>query len=338
MTELQPSPQTPPSLMPPFWLMGILLLLCGAVLVWRIPPLLRSIEERQRLGSEALITNGFDLPETLRSDPTLVRWGSPEEVIPIDTPPIWGVEKVDELGTNFRTRFLISTSEVIGVVIDGQPRAYPLRILQWHEVVNDTLGEIPICVIYHPLSETSTVFQRPQGNQREPLIFGSSGLLVDCCLLIHERLGIGRRLEESLWSPTDGEVIAGPRIGEPLKLVPFMLTSWKIWKEKHPDTEVLGMVERHRRYYKKEPYSPYRLVDRPRYQYLPQPPAGQRANLSRVIVTRQPLGWMAQVSTLGGADPHLDPHRDRLLDPAPFPHVVTSWFAIHARQLKQQTP
>ena len=326
MTDSRTSPAA--SLRPPLWLLGLLFLLCGAVLAWRIPPLLKSIEERERLGPDAFITNGFQLSDSLRTDLTLVRFGAPEEVIPIDTPPIWDVQKVDDLATNFRTRFLIPSSEVIGVLIDGKPRAYPLRILQWHEVINDTLGEVPICVIYHPLSETSTVFQRPLVAPQEPLVFGSSGLLVDCCLLIHDRLGIGRRREESLWSPTDGEAISGPRFGEPLQLVPFLLTSWKVWKEKHPDTEVVGMVESHRRYYKKEPYSPYRLMDRPRYPYQPLPPEGSRANLSRVIVTRQSPLWVAQVSRRAIAE--------LPLDSTPFPHVVTAWFAVHARQLEQQ--
>jgi hypothetical protein len=88
------------------------------------------------------------------------------------------------------------------------------------------------------------------------------------------------------------------------------------------------MVESHRRYYKKEPYSPYRLMDRPRYPYQPQPPEGSRANLSRVIVTRQSSLWVAQVSRRAiGELP---------LELTPFPHVVTAWFAVHARQLEQQ--
>jgi hypothetical protein len=232
---------------------------------------------------------------------------------------------VDELGSSSRTRFLVSDSEVVGVVIDGKARAYPLRILQWHEVVNDVLNDVAIGVIYHPLSETFTVFHRPTSVDGDPLVFGSSGLVVDCCLLIHERLGPGKRASESLWSPTDGKAISGIRAGEHLSLVPFRLTRWKNWREQHPDTDVLGMAESHRRYYKKEPFSPYRLNDRPEYPYSPQPPPGSRANLSRVMITRQGNRWVASSA----------PYSDMLPARA---HVVSSWFAVHAREIPGVDP
>ncbi len=319
------SPKSRPNLMPPIWLMGLLALMCGAVIAWRIPALLKAIEERRSLGPDALSTNGFTLTDDLMADPTLIRFGAPEEVIPIDEPRIWNVEMVDELGANPRTRFLVSDSEVLGVVIDGRSRAYPLRILQWHEVVNDTLNGVAIGVVYHPLSETSTVFHRPASADGDPLVFGSSGLVVDCCLLMHERLGPGKRFSESLWSPTDGEAISGVRAGEHLSLVPFQLTSWKKWREQHPDTDVLGMAESHRRYYKKEPFRPYRLIDRPRYPYSPQPPAGSRANLSRVMITRQGDRWVASSESFTGTQPATA-------------QVVSSWFAVHAREIPRLDP
>jgi len=308
------------NLMPPMWMIGLLALMCGAVIAWRVPALLKAIEERRLLGPDAMTTNGFTLTDELMADPTLIRWGAPEEVIPIDVPRIWDVEMVDELGSSPRTRFLVSDSEVVGVVIDGKARAYPLRILQWHEVVNDVLNDVAIAVIYHPLSETWTVFHRPTSADGDPLVFGSSGLVVDCCLLIHERLGPGKRSSESLWSPTDGEAISGMRAGEHLSLVPFRLTRWKNWREQHPDTDVLGMAETHRRLYKKEPFNPYRLIDRPQYPYSPQPPPGSRANLSRVMITRQGNRWVASSA----------PYSDMLPASA---HVVSSWFAVHAREI-----
>ena len=314
-----PYPEDRPNLLPPWWLIGLLLLMCGAVLVWRIPALLKAIEERRNLGPDAVITNGFDLSPELRSDATLIRFGAPEEVIPIDDPPIWDTSTVDELGKNFRTRFLISDSEVVGVIVDGKARAYPHRILQWHEVVNDVLEGLPICVVYHPLSETTTVFRRPMSENSEPMMFGSSGLVIDCCMLIHERLGPGARSRESLWSPTDGRAISGQRSGEWLQLVPFQLTTWKKWREMHPDTDVLGMAESHRRYYKKEPYNPYRLVDRPRYPHAPKPPVGERANLSRVVVTRENGSWSGRILTDQKA--------------VTRSQVITSWFAVHAREI-----
>ena len=323
MTGVADSSNETTGLRPPAWLLILLVLLCGGVLVWRVPILMRAIEERNILGEDAFTTNGFELSESLSSDDTLLRWGSPEEIIPIDSPPLLGASEVDELGDNFRTRFLVSDSELIGVVIDGEARAYPLRILQWHEVVNDTVGDTPICVIYHPLSETMTVFRRPllapEGN---PMLFGSSGLVLDCCLLIHDRLGRGNRSRESLWLPTEGRTISGPLMGLAMDLVPFQLTSWKKWRETHPDTKVLGMLKTHERYYKKEPYKPYRLRDRPRYQYEPRPPEGIRKNLARMIVKRdEDLNLFAEVA-------------DGVPEELATPHIITSWFAVYARGIR----
>ncbi|MGE4620330.1 MAG: DUF3179 domain-containing (seleno)protein [Planctomycetota bacterium] len=332
-SDLNPTP-TPESISmrPPWWLIGLLMLLCGAVIAWRIPPLFRAIEEKRKLDTEGAFVNGFQLSEELKVDPTLIRFGSPEEIIPIDEAPIWDTKTVANLGENFRTRFLVSESEVVGVVINGKARAYPIRILQWHEVVNDALGEKPICVIHHPLSETTTVFRRPESKNSEPVLFGSSGLTVDCCLLIHDRLGSNARSNESLWSPVDGAAISGDRSGQQLELVAFQLTTWKKWLAAHPETDVLGMLESHRRYYKKEPYSPYRLVDKPRYPYSPEPPASPRANLSRVILTREEGEWCARTPD-GSQNSSAWVSENK-----PFPHVITSWFAIHAREIPLRLP
>ncbi len=309
-------------LLPPAWLLILLVLLCGGVLAWRVPLLMRAIDEREKLGADAMITNGFDLGDTLSSDDTLLRWGSPEEIIPIDSPLLLGASDVDELGENFRTRFLISSSEIIGVVIDGEARAYPLRILQWHEVVNDIVAGEPICVIYHPLSETMTVFRRAASQDGTPSIFGSSGLVVDCCMLIHDRLGSDNRSMESLWLPTEGRAIAGPMAGTALELLPFQLTTWDVWRQQHPDTRVVGMVKTHERYYKKEPYSPYRLRDKPRYPYSPRPEAGIRKNLARMIVTRdEQMNLFAEVA-------------EGATEETATPHIITSWFAVYARGIR----
>ena len=205
----------------------VLSVLLVSVAVWRIPHLSRALQEAQRLGPQGFKTNGFDIPESLLEDPTFVRWGVPGQITSVDMPEVWGQAKVIELGSSFRKRFLVSSSEVVGVRFNGESRAYPLRLLQWHEVVNDVVGGVPICVIYHPLSETLCVFERKSTSTSvEPPLFGTSGLILDCCLLIHDRLGPDQRKLESLWSPVDGKALFGPRSGEELQLLPFSLTTW----------------------------------------------------------------------------------------------------------------
>ena len=325
MTSEAPTPQR--SFSGPGLILGGLLLMIIAVIAWRIPHLLRAIEEKKNLGPEAFMTNGFDMPEDLRSDGDFVRWGAPGQIIAVDLPETWEQNKVEELSKNFRKRFLVSSSEVVGVTIEGQSRAYPLRLLQWHEVVNDVVGGGPICVVYHPLSETLAVFRRiPQAPNTEPPLFGNSGLVIDCCLLINDRLGQGMRDQESLWSPVDGIALSGPRNGEALQFLPFTLTTWKGWLEEAPDTDVMAMLESHRNYYKKEPYLPYRQRDLPKYPYSPTAPAGPK-NLDRVLITgmgSERKGVLIE-KMIGEEMPQES-------------FVISAWFATHAREIPVESP
>lgn len=307
-------------------LLGGLAFLMIAVVAWRIPHLYRAIEEANNLGPDAFITNGFELPDEWLNDTDFVRWGAPGQISAVDFPESWGQEKVEELSKNFRKRFLVSTSEVVGVTIEGQSRAYPLRLLQWHEVVNDVVGGKPICVVYHPLSETLCVFQRtPEDGSETPPLFGNSGLVLDCCLLLNDRKGSGMRDQENLWSPVDGIAMTGPRKGESLKFLPFTLTTWSKWRKETPATDVMAMLESHRVYYKKEPYLPYRQRDLPKYPYSPKAPPGPK-NLERVVITGIGSNRVARLAT----DTDLEQSKD--------PKTVSAWFATHAREIPAEGP
>ncbi|NCG12782.1 MAG: DUF3179 domain-containing protein [Planctomycetia bacterium] len=304
----------------------VLSVLLVSVAAWRIPHLSRALQEAQRLGPQGFKTNGFDIPESLIADPTFVRWGVPGQITSVDMPEVWGQAKVIELGSSFRKRFLVSSSEVVGVRFNGESRAYPLRLLQWHEVVNDVVGGVPICVIYHPLSETLCVFERKSTSTSvEPPLFGTSGLILDCCLLIHDRLGPDQRKLESLWSPVDGKALFGPRSGEELQLLPFSLTTWNEWLEESPSTDVMAILESHRNYYKKEPYLPYRQRDLPRYPFAPVAKDTYK-NLARVQLTRDSGQWRVAI---------VDEDQFRIDNGA---YAVSSWFAVHARELEFETP
>ena len=308
-------------------LLGSLFLLIFAVILWRIPHLLRALEEARNLGPEAFKTNGFDLPEEWLNDQDFLRWGAPGQIMAVDLPEIWQQDKVEELSKNFRKRFLVSSSEVVGVTFGGTSRAYPLRLLQWHEVVNDIVGGIPICVVYHPLSETVAVFRRAsQDPAEEAPLFGNSGLVLDCCLLINDRRGQGMRDRESLWSPVDGIALSGPRKGDALQFLPFQLTTWNDWLERAPETDVMAMLESHRNYYKKEPYLPYRQRDLPKYPYSPKAPAGPK-NLDRVLITGM---GSERKGTL------IDDLVSNQSSQEPF--VISAWFATHAREIPVESP
>lgn len=147
--------------------------------------------------------------------------------------------------------YLRDNDRVIGVVSAGEARAYPLAILNHHEVVNDQLGSSPVAVTYCPLCDSAAVFDRrtPLG-ERE---FGVSGLLYNSNVLMYDRGG----RPESLWAQVGAEGVTGPAADKPLDALPVELTTWKDWRTRHPDTKVLSDKTGHRRDYRRNPYASY---------------------------------------------------------------------------------
>ncbi|MXR50229.1 DUF3179 domain-containing protein [Halovenus sp. WSH3] len=125
---------------------------------------------------------------------------------------------------------LPAESPVLGVERDGEARAYPLRILNRHEIVNDEFGG-PIAVTYCVLCGSGVVVERTVDG--EETRFGVSGKLWRNDLVMYDEA------TESLWSQLLATAIRGPRVGERLDLVPVTLTDWGSWQETHPGTAVL---------------------------------------------------------------------------------------------------
>ena len=120
---------------------------------------------------------------------------------------------------------------VLGLVIDGEARAYPINMLSRHEIVNDVVAGVPIAVTYCPLCFTGIVFDRRIDG--ETLEFGVSGKLVMNDLVMYDRQ------TGSLWQQILGEGIRGRFLGEKLTPLPAVHTTWRQWRTIHPDTAVL---------------------------------------------------------------------------------------------------
>ena len=119
---------------------------------------------------------------------------------------------------------------VIGVERDGDARAYPLKLLNWHELVNDDLGG-PLLVSYCPLCRSGlTAVRRVRG---EATVFGATGLLWRSNLVMYDRL------TESRWAQVAATAVRGPMTGRTLELVPSALTTLGAWREDHPGSPVL---------------------------------------------------------------------------------------------------
>ncbi len=129
---------------------------------------------------------GFDLTRCLVPRATLVAAGMPKDTLePLPMRDLLTAAQVDSLNAAERGKYLVPDDLVIGVVVGGVARAYPIRVLNWHEVANDTLGGRPIAVTWHPLCGSSVVFDRRVAG--ETLTFGQSGLLTNSNLLLYDR-------------------------------------------------------------------------------------------------------------------------------------------------------
>lgn len=196
--------------------------------------------------------------------------GPPKDGIPsIDDPKFVPIAEVSDLA---------DTEPVIGLVIDGKARAYPLRVLTWHEIVNDTLAGIPVAVTYCPLCNAAIVFDRRAAGK--VLEFGTTGKLRHSDLVMYDRQ------TETWWQQFSGEAIAGELAGTRLNVLPARLESWERFKARAPEGEVLVPNDPTMRAYGRNPYAGYDSADLP-FLYRGPLPDGVPAMMRVVVVDGQ---------------------------------------------------
>lgn len=181
-----------------------------------------------------------------------IRWGGPpKDGIPALADPA--------MVTAADASFMEDADLVVGVSIAGEARAYPLRILVWHEIANDTVGDTPVAVTYCPLCQSTMVFDRRIGGRTNE--FGVSGLLYQSNVLMFDRREDPD--EESLWSQGEMRAVAGPAAKKELtlSLMPSELTTWEDWRARHPETQVMSTLTGHFRDYNGSPYEGYFVDD-----------------------------------------------------------------------------
>lgn len=191
--------------------------------------------------------------------------GPPRDGIPpIDNPRFLPVSKITGLA---------DTEPVVGVVIGDEAKAYPLSILIWHEIANDTVGGVPVAVTFCPLCNAAMVFDRRVDGR--VLNFGTSGMLRNSDLIMYDRQ------TESWWQQFLGEAIIGELTGTVLKILPSRLESWRNFRERAPEGLVLVPNNANMRNYGRNPYAGYDASARP-FLYDGAAPEGV-APLSRVV-------------------------------------------------------
>lgn len=163
-------------------------------------------------------------PEPLIDPHDIIAGGPPPDGIPpIEDPQFISVAEADT--------WLNDPEPVMVVDIDGDVRAYPIQILMWHEIVNDTVGGTPLSVTYCPLCNSAITFKREVRGVETT--FGTSGRLYFANLVMYDRA------TETMWNQFDGRAVVGLLTGDVLEQVPSTMVAWGDFKTDRPDAIVL---------------------------------------------------------------------------------------------------
>ena len=188
-------------------------------------------------------TFGFDEATPGTVDLADLHQGCPaRDCIPsIDRPRFVGAADAD---------FLADDDLVLAIEVDTDARAYPTRILNYHEIVNDIVAGRPLAITWCPLCGSGLAFEREFDGG--PTEFGVSGVLFNSDLVMYDRR------TGTLWDQVRGLGIVGPLTGSRLQPVPLSVTRWGQWRAAHPSTRVLSPDTGHDLDYDVDPYERYR--------------------------------------------------------------------------------
>jgi hypothetical protein len=225
----------------------------------------------------------------------------PDGIPPIDDPKFVAAGDVD---------FLAENEPVMAVDIDGDARAYPVQILIWHEIVNDTVGGVPVAVTYCPLCNSAVAYDRRVAGR--VLRFGTSGLLWNSALVMWDRQ------TETLWSHFTGEAIVGVLTGTELETFPVATVPWGVWRDAHPGGLVLSRDTGFDRSYGSNPYPGYDDVNSLPFLFEGDVD-GRFTAMTRVIGIQQGEAAIAV--------PLVDLRRERIVKVTVGGSEITVWWA-----------
>jgi hypothetical protein len=272
------------------WVIWLALVLAAGAALWWTAYILRALREPAIGDGENVETYQFDLDPLLVDRDLLVASPLPKDRMPVlDHPDTVPGREVAAINARSRGKFLVSGDRVVGVALAGRTVAYPLRMLNWHEIANDRFGDIPVAVTYSPLCDSAVVFDRRVDG--EEITFGHSGLLYNSNLLMYDRREGSRG--ESLWCQLQFRAVAGPAAaaGKRLAMLPFAVMPWADWLERHPDTEVLAPNALMSRHYKRSPYGSYYSSDELRFPVRPLSDEKTPGRKARVLAIGDGRQW-----------------------------------------------
>ena len=209
--------------------------------------------------------------------------GPPKDGIPaLSDPDFLAVAEESRLGP----REPVITLEIE----DAVPRAYPIRYLTWHEIVNDEVGGIPVAVTFCPLCNSGITFDRRTA--AGVLEFGVSGKLRFSDMIMYDRQ------TESWWQQAIGEAIVGELTGTKLESLPSWMESWSEFSARNPDGLVMDQPTQYRRNYGVNPYVRYDSSSRP-FLYSGEMPPHDIPALARVVRVGDAAWPMTRISEAG---------------------------------------
>ncbi len=173
-------------------------------------------------------------PSRIRLDE--IRWGGvvQDGIPPLRQPKMIGAAEAD---------YLADDNVVFGIEVNGDARAYPKRIMAWHEMFVDEVGGVPVCGVYCTLCGSMILYESVHAGRLHEL--GTSGFLYRSNKLMYDRD------TQSLWNTMWGEPVVGPLVEEDIRLkrLSIITTTWGEWRRRHADTQVLSLDTGHRRDY-----------------------------------------------------------------------------------------
>lgn len=193
--------------------------------------------------------------------------GPPKNGIPaLDRPEFVAISAADA--------WLRPKEPVIFFMQHNDARAYPLQILIWHEIANDTVGDVPVAITFCPLCNTAIAFDRRVGGR--VLDFGTTGKLRFSDLVMYDRQ------TESWWQQATGEAIVGDLTGRRLVPLPAQIIAWETFKRAFPRGTVLSRNTGQKRPYGQNPYVGYDNIDSSPFLYR-GPRDGRLRPMERVV-------------------------------------------------------
>jgi hypothetical protein len=167
-------------------------------------------------------------------------------------PPVDGIPSLDrpDRVPVSESQRLKSRDRLLVVSVDGNTVGYPIRILNYHELVNDVVGDRPVLITWCPLCGSGMVFDRRVDGEAHS--FGVSGLLYQSDVLFYDRT------TDSLWSQLEAKAVVGPKTGTELTRVPHVSMAWSNFRREYPNGHVLSFETGYERDYSRNPYSRYR--------------------------------------------------------------------------------